>query len=161
MPQQAAMVVWRYHWTALVGLVFGLLMIGPLGHEAVSVFRAWRASLPVVAMRGELIEVGADSATLHIWGEKLRGEECRYLRISGFAVGADGFARDAVATRLDRVEDGHTKPAGRWDIGLWRIAPVGPGSVAVGAYVSHYCDGVAVATRIADVPLVQPAVEAR
>lgn len=110
-------------------------------------------TFPVVEMHGELVEVLADSITVHIVGRKFRGLECKYLSLQAFNIGADGVSYDASIQRIDRKEAQTTKPSGYYDIGYWRIIPRKQGAVAAQVYVLHSCDGRRVLTKVADVKL--------
>jgi hypothetical protein len=108
---------------------------------------------PVVEMEGELAEILADSFVVHIQGEKLRGLECKYVSLQAFNIGTDGVRYDAFIERIDRQEDGRTKPAGTYDIGYWRIYPRKQGATSVQVYITHLCGDRRVLTKIADVKL--------
>ena len=123
-----------------LGLGLGLGLGG-----AVAAFYA----LPVVQMQGELVAQDATSVTLHVWGRKLRGS-CRYVGISGYA-GYGPSLRDTMTERIDIAESGQTKPAGEYDIGLWKIKPTA-GADRVLMYVTHSCGpGDLRVTKIAEV----------
>lgn len=108
---------------------------------------------PVLEMEGELSEILADSFVVHIQGEKNRGLECKYISIQAFNVGTDGVRYDAFIERIDRAEEGRTKPAGTYDIGYWRIYPRKQGAVSVQVYITHLCHERRILTKVADVKL--------
>lgn len=104
---------------------------------------------PVVTMSGTLVSRDADSALIDIAGEKHRS--CQFLSIRAYSM-RDGTLMDANIERVDRPQDGHTKPVGRYDIGRWRVWPV-KHAVGVKVYVKHSCDGRLVLTKISEVAL--------
>jgi hypothetical protein len=108
---------------------------------------------PVVQMKGDVVAGPTDSyVILHIYGSKLRGEECVYKGLQAFGERAVGPAVDLRIARVGIPEDGATKPRGTYDIGLWRVWPV-DGIDTVKVYVTHQCGERFVATKIAEVEL--------
>lgn len=106
---------------------------------------------PVVAMHGEIVG-RKDGVQVRITGKKLRGTECVYLGMQAFGVRPVGPLVDLYIQRSDMPEDGKTRPAGEYDIGIWRIWPTDTISNVV-VYVSHKCGGTYRSTKIAEVRL--------
>lgn len=105
---------------------------------------------PVVEMQGQLVTRTSDSATLHVWGKKVR--ECKFLDIAGYAV-KESVMTDAKAVKLGIPEDGSTKPMGTFDLGQWLVFPTGDAD-SVQMFVTHSCaPGDIRVTKIADVKL--------
>lgn len=107
---------------------------------------------PVVKMHGELIARTNDGVLIRMYGEKLRGVECRFIDIQAFGDRMVGMPIDLYIKRVDMPSDGKTKPAGVYDIGTWNIHPTST-VTQVRVFVSHECDNAKVATQIAKVAL--------
>jgi hypothetical protein len=109
---------------------------------------------PIVTMRGVLVESNTEEVLVHMAGTKsaARSDKCTYVRVQAYTRDADGLMRDAYIKRVDMAEDGHTKPPGDFDIGVWRIWPRGD-AVAVLVFALHDCGGRQVRTKIAEVTL--------
>ena len=144
---------WRMPWSTLAGVILGgsvvLMMpafIGPLRD-------AYDAYFPVVRMTGALHEKTDSYVVLHITGEKVRGEECRQLAVFGYSIDAAGRLHDAVAQRIDPVQAGRVRDKGYYDIGLWKVQPIYPNSVAVKVVVQHDCVGRVVLSTLAETAL--------
>lgn len=141
-------------WTVLAGVALGLVLAPGGGVD-------WAYSLyddlyPVVRMHGILVSNDRlNGAVLRISGDKLR--PCVFLAVRPYAE-RDGLLVDVNTERVDRPSDGHTKPTGSYDIGLWRVWPV-TGAQRVKMFVKHSCDGRLVVTKIADVELPRPALQ--
>lgn len=132
---------------AVAGAFIGfLLAVGDAGKLAGALYDELR---PVVVMRGVLLERRPGEVLVEIAGEKLR--PCRYNAMHAYAV-RGGVRSDASIAREDRPVDGHTKPPGKYNIGIWRVWPVA-GAERVVVYVSHTCDGRLVATNVAEIDL--------
>jgi hypothetical protein len=144
---------WRMPWSTLAGIVIGVFVVlvtptwvGPLRD-------AYDSSFPVLRMSGTVVARDDDSVTLHIRGEKLRGEECRLLSVYGYAVGPSGRLSDATATRVDQQPTARVRDAGDYDIGHWRVRPVTSDAVAVKVVAQHDCVGRVVLSTIAEANL--------
>lgn len=140
--------LYRYRWFPwAVTLAILLTVVLPQHYD-----RMRFAMFPVLSMEGVLIGRVGDAAHIHIYGEKLRGIECRYIGISAFADRLVGLPVDLEIRRINIPQTGTTKPAGPWDIGVWEVRPV-QGATRVRVYTSHDCQGSLVATKVAEVPL--------
>lgn len=141
---------WLYRYRAVPWFITGLIALAwflPDFYDPV------RFKLrPVVSMNGELQARTTDGVLIRIYGEKLRGVECKYLDIQAFGDRIIGMPIDLHIKRVDMPSDGKTKPAGSYDIGTWNVHPTATVSV-VRVYVSHDCEGSKVATQIAKVML--------
>jgi len=126
------------------------LSLGELAPDWVSKVRF--AMFPVVTMKGEMIERTPTYAVLHIYGEKHRGAECKYLGIQAFGDRTVGLPVDLNIVRTDMPSDGKTKPPGVYDTGNWRVWPI-LGVHRVRVYVEHDCLGTRVGTQIAEVDI--------
>lgn len=146
---RAARLAWATPWTALFGIVIGIAVAPGGGFDWAYTF--WDDVNPVVRMQGSIVARAPGSVTLHIKGEKLR--TCQYLQIRAYAE-RDGLLHDINHERVDRPEDGHTKPPGVFDIGNWRLWPVAEAS-RVMVFTKHSCSGRLVVTKVADVPLAE------
>lgn len=138
-------------WTIAIGIAVGALASPLAGSVVALVYASYDAKHPVVTMQGELLTRGDEEVVIGIGGTKNRA--CKYVGITASMRTADGTLQDAAAKRLDTPEDNSTKHPGRWHIGLWRVWPTRPSSVAAEVYVAHDCDGRRLVTRIADVCL--------
>ena len=148
---KAARTAWATPWTALVGIAIGISVAPGGGFDWA--YALWDEVNPVVRMQGVVVDRAPDAVTLHIRGEKLR--TCQYLQIRAYAE-RDDRLYDINHERVDRPEDGHTKPKGVFDIGKWRLWPVA-GSTRVAVFTKHSCSGRLVVTKVADVSLVEAA----
>ena len=123
-----------------------LLAIGDVGKLAGALYDEL---FPVVAMTGRVVERRSGEVLVEIAGEKLRS--CRFNAMHAY-VSRSGVRSDASIAREDRAVDGHTKPLGRYNIGVWRVWSTAGADLVV-VYVSHTCDGRLVATNVAEVKL--------
>ena len=106
---------------------------------------------PVAVMHGDVVAGPTDNYIIvHMYGRKLRGEECVYKGTQAFGERAVGPTVDLRIARVDIPETGNTKPSGDYDIGNWRIWPV-DGVNIVRVYVTHECNGRFWATKITEV----------
>lgn len=137
-------------WPMVIVSAFWLasLFIAQLSPGLLDKARFWL--FPVVSMKGDLVERTDQYAIVHIYGEKHRGPECKYLGVQAFGDRTIGLPVDMHISRVDIPEEGRTKPSGSYDIGNWRVWPV-EGVVRVRVYVEHDCLGVRVGTQIAEV----------
>ena len=139
----------------LAGIVSGImigLVLAP-GSVLDWLYGAYDVAHPVARMSGRLIEHDAESALVDISGEKLR--RCDYIGIRAYSSGGPidrSSDINANLERVDRPEDGHTKPPGKYYIGRWRVWPVA-GATLVEIYTTHLCDGRKVVTKVAEVRL--------
>lgn len=134
-------------WAAAIGVFIGVL-VAPGG----SFDWAWAFYddfRPVVSMTGKIVDTKPGEISIFISGEKHRA--CQYLAIRAYAE-HDGLLTDVNIERIDRPQDGHTKPPGAYRIGTWRVWPT-TGAKSVKVYVQHSCDGRLVSTKIAHVDL--------
>ena len=107
---------------------------------------------PLVRMQGNLVSRDADSVLIHIAGDKLR--TCQFVQLDSYATDSIGLVRDANETRVDgQAYDSASKPLGSYDLGMWRIYPLGTNAVSVQMYVEHSCSGRLVIPKIADITL--------
>ena len=138
--------VFGMRWTITFALCAGYLLSG------VSPMSIYDSLSPVVVMEGKLIKRDVDSVVVHVSGTKLRS--CQFLQIDSYSVDATGRMRDANETRIDGMDyDGASKPVGEYDLGMWRIYPLGTKATGVQMYVEHSCAGRIVLTKIADINL--------
>lgn len=132
----------------LIGMVLGSYLSTLNLHDRLSFW--WT---PVVRMQGDVVIGPTDSyVVLHIYGEKLRGEECAYKGLQAFGDRAVGPTVGLRISRVDLPEEGTTKPVGTYDIGRWRVWPV-DGVDTVKVYAMHECGGRFVATKITEVKI--------
>jgi hypothetical protein len=141
-------------FTVLLGFALGGLM-APLGVSLLNeAYLIYDNLYPVIKTEGKLLSVGAGEAVIAIVGEKLR--PCTYVRIQAYAVGRDGNLEDAFIARIDAPESGETRPVGSYTLGAWRVWPL-PNSKGIVVYANHLCGSRLVLTKIADIPLSEPA----
>lgn len=150
------MALLRAHlWPLAAAVLVGFALLPIVEREYVS----WRNSahqdqqraMPVVRMTGELVRREGMEVWIHIRGAKLR--DCRFGGLTAYAIDG-GVRRDANIERADGIAvTGSTKPIGTYDIGVWRIWPVHGSADTVLVAVEHICDGVAIRSVIAEVPL--------
>jgi hypothetical protein len=140
-------------WSTLLGVCIGILAVLATPTFVGPVRDLYDANFPVLRMSGEVISREGDAVVLHIKGKKLRGEECRLLTIYGYAVDIHGRLSDATATRIDQEQTARVREEGDYDIGLWRVRPINPDSVAVKVVTQHDCVGRVVLSTIAEAAL--------
>jgi hypothetical protein len=104
-------------------------------------------------MVGTIHERTDGYVVLRITGEKVRGEECRLLAVYGYSIDAAGRLHDAVANRIDSPQTNRTRDRGEYDIGLWKVQPIYPNSVAVKVVAQHDCVGRVVLSTLAETAL--------
>jgi hypothetical protein len=141
---------WRMPWSTAFGAIAGIVIVLTMP-SVIGPLREWYdASFPVLKMSGDVISRDSDSVSLHIKGEKLRGEECRLLAVYGYAIDKEGRLSDANATRMDVAVEGRIRDKGLYDIGIWKIRPVRKDAVAVRVVTQHDCIGRIVLSTIAE-----------
>jgi len=144
---------WRMPWSALFGACVGVLMVLSTPEIVTDIRGVYDKFRPVLKMSGTVVSRDEDSVTLHITGEKLRGEECRLLSVFGYSVDKDGRLFDALAERIDRTATRRVREQGNYDIGLWRVKPITPDAVGVQVVAQHDCVGRVVLTVMAEARL--------
>ena len=144
-------------FTVAVALLVGMMLPAVLPHVGGFFANLYDDTFPVLVMSGSVVASDGDSVTVRISGEKLRGDECKFLSITGVTLDASGVKTQANITRIDVPQNGNTKDRGKWDIGLWKIQPVTDAAVSVQAYTNHSCLGRIINTKIVDVKLVKRA----
>jgi hypothetical protein len=151
------MALLRVHgWPVAAAIVVGFVLVPIVAreYEAWSVRQAERREMahPVVTMTGRMVQRDAESVWVHIQGQKHR--DCRYLGLTAHSIDMAGVRRDANVERADGIrERGSTKSPGNYDIGVWRVWPVGDDAQAVLVAVEHDCSGVSIRSIIAEVRL--------
>jgi hypothetical protein len=147
----------RVHgWPVAAAIVAGFVLVPIVAreYEALSIRQAERreTTRPVVTMTGRIVQRDERSIWIHIQGTKHR--DCRYLGLTAHSMDDTGVRHDANIKRDDGIsERGSTKPPGSYDIGIWRIWPVGDDAKAVMVASEHDCGGVTVRSIIAEVRL--------
>lgn len=143
----------RRHPVAVALYLMLGLFLGAIAPDLIPGARSWfdMTFRPVVVMSGRLVDVSEQQALVRIAGEKRRS--CDFAGISAYALDPAGFGRDVKLSRADGIpQDGHTKPTGNFDLGVWRIDGIGH-AVRAQVWVTHFCQGRRVVTKIADVAL--------
>lgn len=135
--------------TILLAIAVTLIVSQTLVPIILDLRQAYINAAPVVAVQGELINRGSNSATLHLWGEKLRA--CTYVKVNAYTL-HDGMMVDASTIRIDAPDNHATRPLGPFDMGEWRVWPVA-GASKILIFVQHDCNGRVVITKIAEVDL--------
>lgn len=116
----------RYEWVLLVLVVAGLLWV----------------SLPVVVGGAELVARDGNSATVRLWGSRIRGGECSYKRVHAETAKAGSHKyQDRTIMRIDRPEEGKQRAVGSYDFGLWMVVPIEPTDRRLRIGVEHECGG--------------------
>jgi hypothetical protein len=144
---------WRMPWSTLTGTALGVAMVFVTPQWVGPVRDFYDSHFPVLKMSGTVVGREPDSVLLHITGEKIRGEECRLLQVYGYSVMTDGRLADATATRVDMIAVGRPRGPGFYDIGVWRVKPIGPEAVGVKVVAQHDCLGRLVLSTIAEAKL--------
>ena len=140
-------------YAVTIGIIVGLLM-SLFGPQLIgSTIRAYDEAFPVLKMHGKMVASDSQSVTLHITGEKIRGEECVLVSVYAYTIRADGKKHDALAERIDTPATGRLRDIGDYDIGRWRIFPVFDDALSVEVWTNHSCVGRSVLSKIADVSL--------
>ena len=83
---------WVRHWSIIVGIVAGALVLPAAWHDVV----AWRdaaeqqrqESTPVIAQSSVLVSARPDEVIIHVKGERLRGDECEYRGAAAYTLAA-------------------------------------------------------------------------
>lgn len=145
---------WSWLGSILLGAALAPVVLSSVNGLLSDMRHAYDLANPVVEMQGVLVKEDVDAVLIHMAGTKSpkRAGECAYIRVQAYTRALDGVLRDAYIRRVDMPEDGHTKPAGAFDIGVWRIWPKGE-AVAVLVFALHDCGGRQVRTKIAEVSL--------
>jgi hypothetical protein len=148
MTRQILELSYRTRWIS-IGIILFLCAISllPIYYDPV---RFWVK--PVAKMQGELVARTNDGVLIRMYGEKLRGAECRFLDIQAFGDRMTGLPIDLYISRVDMPSLNQTKPKGSYDIGIWNIHPTAQ-VTHVRVYVSHDCEGTKWGTQIAKVKL--------
>lgn len=143
-------------WPVAAAVLVGFALLPMLQRHytawAESRLQAQQQALPVVSMSGRLVQRDVDSVLVHIAGSKLR--ECKFLGLTAYSIATNGVRRDANIERADGIKErGVTKEPGAYDIGVWRVWPVGGDAVSALVSVEHDCGGVTIRSVIAEVTL--------
>jgi len=138
---------------ASIGVIVGLLVAFFAPQLVGGALATYDANFPVLTMHGKVTNVEASAVTLHIQGEKHRGEECKLVSVYGYTVNGIGVKRDAIAERIDQPQTQKLRDQGLYDIGLWRVYPVDSDAVSVQVWTHHDCVGRPVLSKISDVTL--------
>lgn len=147
---------WNLRWSWVFSIALGVFIAPVISNWSDNLLNhyheAYDQGNPVVVMSGTLVKQDAESAYVHMAGTKQvnRSSECTYVRVKAYTRNAAGVMKDAYIQRVDMPEDGHNKPPGNFDIGVWRIWPKDDASSVV-VYAIHSCNGRQVRTVIADV----------
>lgn len=137
-------------WTIVTTILVGVFVSSSATDYVLAMYRAWYDDThPVVVMHGTLVSRDDGSATIHIKGAKLRS--CRFVSLHAYT-DVGGEVIDAYKARVNRVEDGSTKPVGQHDLGFWRVWPT-EGAEKVMMSVLHDCNGRLITAVIAEVKL--------
>lgn len=133
--------------SAFIGALIGLLAI-PLGQLIAAVVTAnFDAAFPVLRATHTIVSKTDTEVVVSISVEKLR--EGQYVRLQAFGDrGAELI--DLNIARVDTVEQGDTRPTGRYYIGTWRIWPL-TSTQRILVYANHICDGRVVVSLVAEV----------
>lgn len=135
---------WWMAWALLVLLTFATLL--PTYYDPI---RFWWT--PVAKMQGEIVSRTGTGVVLHIYGKKVRREECRWIEFQAFGDRYAGLPIDLYMLKADALpNDGKTKPKGEYDLGLWSLYPTDPALVyQTRVNVTHNCAGTIWSTEIA------------
>lgn len=142
--------LFKLRWAIITGVLVGVVVSTAGTVWVPTILAAFDKLSPVVVMEGRLVEAKENYLVVHISGEKFR--DCQYLNINAYGAEKDGNLRDLSIMRVDKIEDGTTKPKGKWDIGYWKVWP-SDGITGVMVVVSHNCEGRLINTKIAEVVL--------
>ena len=107
------------------------------------------AMFPVVTMQADVVSKTPTEVVVSLKGTKTR--DCKYVSIDAFSRHGD-MLRDLNMIRVDRPEEGGTKPKGFFYFGDWRIWPT-QNTKTVLVYVRYDCSGRDVFVRAAEVSL--------
>lgn len=145
----------RMAFTALWGLVFGMLLVLSSPVWVSPLLDVWDGWFPVITpVSARVVEREPDAVLLHIVAHKNRDEECRLVRIYGYGIAIDNTHVVATVRRPDGSEHmGITHGKGLHDFGEWRVQPVAPGSVRVRVRVEHNCLGRIIPSTMAEAKL--------
>jgi len=136
---------------AALGLIIGLgaAAVGP--HVVGGSLALYDEMFPVMSMTGHVVAADSESVTIHITGRKNRGEECRLVSVYGYTFNGSDPPLDAVAERIDKPAEGRIREKGFYDIGRWRVYPVGLNATRVEVWTHHECVGRPILSKIAEV----------
>lgn len=140
---------------ALIGVLLGLIG-GIAGPQIMgSMTSIYDDIFPVLSMSGRLVDYKPGEVTVHITGRKNRGEECRLIGVYGYTYTGDRMVprKDAIAQRIDLPQSGRPRSEGFYDIGIWRVWPVGDDAKTVEVWTHHECYGRPVQTKVADISI--------
>jgi len=145
--------VWRMPWSTLIGLSLGIMLVLMAPHWAAPILDLYDDAYPVVSpVSTTVVDRGEDNVRVHIVIEKHRGDECRLLRMYGYAVDASGVRGMASVARPDAAQSqGIVHDAGIIDTGIWVVKPVTDGATSVLVYTEHACLGRVIRSRMAEV----------
>jgi len=104
---------------------------------------------PVVEMQATVVNKTPSEVIVSLKGTKNR--DCKYVSIDAFSRHGDTL-RDLNMVRVDRPEEGGTKPKGYFYFGDWRIWPT-TDTKTVLVYVQYDCSGRDVFVQAAEVTI--------
>ena len=128
---------------ALLGVIIGVFV----GHADDALSAVYDEAFPILSVQAEVRIADSERIVVALKGEKYRS--CQFLRIDAFTRHDDGVLADAYMRRTDQIQDGSTKPLGRFDMGTWAIWPR-DGAMGVVIYSQHACYGRLVQTRLTE-----------
>ena len=149
---------WVRHWSIIVGIVAGALVLPAAWHDVV----AWRdaaeqqrqESTPVIAQSSVLVSARPDEVIIHVKGERLRGDECEYRGAAAYTLAPGRSPKLANVERMGDVQlRQHTRPVGPFDGGLWRVWPLEDGATTVLIQARYICVGHPVRATLAQVSI--------
>jgi len=142
-------------FAALIGVLLGLIggFAGPQIMGGLT--NMYDEMFPVLTMKGTLIDAQHGEVTVHIVGYKNRGEECRLVSVFGYTYTGDKMTprKDAIAERVDMPMLKRPRSEGFYDIGFWKVWPVGEDVKTVEVWTHHECYGRPIQTKVADITI--------
>lgn len=135
-----------------MAIVAGILMGVLASFAVVDPLVAWYDSAyPVATGGGAIVRKAPPEIDMHLTVRKHRA--CVYIGLQAYERHRDGKYHDIYLRRVDVPEKGDTKTPGEYDIGTWRMWPVGDQGAAVLVTAQHVCGGRIVTSQIFEAAL--------
>ena len=140
MIRDAVTDLWRRPWLTLTGFAVGTLLAPLLLSAMAAVGETYYRYAPIATVSGAVMSADAAQVIVHLRMERRSAPGCKFLVMRARTIDPDGEYEIARIERIDQtpVETGF--PPGRYDLGLWRIAPRSDG-VAVIVWPLYECGG--------------------
>lgn len=144
--REAVRGMWLRPWVAIIGALFGLMLVPIINAASAVVQAAYYRVHPIAIFSGEVLSIEGDTIKVHLRSTKRDVPNCSYLSTRARTQDVRGEIEGARMERIDLPEYHETLPAGVHDLGVWAVRPRSDG-VAVLLSAIYDCSGYIVITE--------------